>query len=145
MEDKLDKWAESILAATSAPESEEGGVALDDKTLRGTRKQGAPGAHLLSAISHRLGLTLAQQAVDDKTNEITAVQEILQGLVLEGRVITGDALLTQRRVAQTILDGGGDYVMIVKGNQPQLQQDIRVIFQEPHMLADTMLAAQTVI
>ena len=46
-------------------------VALDGKTLRGSRKQGAPGVHLLSALSHHLGLTLAQQAVDDKTNEIT--------------------------------------------------------------------------
>src|SRR4029453_7217483 len=85
-----------------------------------SHKQGAPGAHLLSALSHHLGLTLAQQAVDDKTNEITQVETVLRQLVLKDRVVTMDALLTQRHVAQTIVDTGGDYVMTVKENQPQL-------------------------
>lgn len=144
LEAKLGEWAESVLAATPAPEGQEEGIALDGKTLRGSRKQGAPGAHLLSAVSHRLGLTLAQRAVDDETNEIPVAQEMLQDLVLEGRVITLDALLTQREVAQTILDGGGDYLMFVKGNQPRLWDDIQVLFQEPKLLADTMAAAETV-
>jgi len=55
----------------SPPGSNGAAVALDGKTLRGSRKQGAPGVHLLSALSHHVGLTLAQQAVSDKTNEIT--------------------------------------------------------------------------
>ncbi len=83
----------------------------------------------MSALSHRLGVTLTQRAVDDKTNEITAVLEVLQGLVLEGRVFTMDAILTQRKAAQTIVDGKGDYVMIVKGNQPQLLADIEAVFE----------------
>jgi len=52
-------------------------VALDGKTLRGSKKQGAPGTHLLSALAHQVGVTLTQCAVDDKTNEITAVETIL--------------------------------------------------------------------
>jgi len=116
LEAKLGAWAESVLTATPIPESEEGpdGVALDGKTLRGSRKQGAINTHLLSAVSHRLGLTLGQHPVADKTNEIPVVQELLKHLILEGRVFTMDALLTQRQVAQTIVDGGGDYVMVVK-------------------------------
>jgi hypothetical protein len=117
-------------------------VALDGKTLRGSRKQGAPGVHLLSALSHHVGLTLAQQAVSDKTNEITQVEAVLRQLVLPGRVFTMDALLTQRHVAQAIVDGGGDYVMIVKANQPQLHADIEfvsdfsvVLFRPDFMLA----------
>ena len=145
LEAKLGAWAESVLTATPVPESEEGpeGVALDGKTLRGSRKRGAIKAHLLSAVSHRLGLTLGQQAVADKTNEIPVVQELLKNLVLEGRVFTMDALLTQRQVAQTIVEGGGDYVMVVKDNQPELLQDIQDVFQEPHLLADTMQTAET--
>ena len=128
----LGVWADSVVES-QAPAAEPPGtaVALDGKTLRGSKKQGAPGMHLLSALAHHVGVTLAQHAVDDKTNEITAVETLLQGLVLEGRVMTMDALLTQRQVAQTIVDKGGDYVMIVKENQPQLHADIALVFAQP--------------
>jgi len=95
-------------------------IAIDGKTLRGSRKQGALNVHLLSALSQRLGLTLFQQAVEDKTNEIGGIEELLNGLVLQGRIVTCDALLTQRKVAQGIVEEGGDYVMVVKENQPEL-------------------------
>jgi predicted transposase YbfD/YdcC len=144
LEAKLGAWAESIVAHTlPAPSAGVPTVALDGKTLRGSRKQGAPGVHLLSALSHHLGLTLAQQAVDDKTNEITQVEAVLRQLVLPGRVVTMDALLTQRHVAQTIVDAGGDYVMIVKGNQPQLQSDIELVFTLP-LAGEQQQVAQTV-
>jgi predicted transposase YbfD/YdcC len=128
----LGVWADSVVES-QAPAAEPPGaaVALDGKTLRGSKKQGAPGMHLLSALAHHVGVTLAQHAVDDKTNEITAVETLLQGLVLEGRVMTMDALLTQRHVAQTIVDRGGAYVMIVKENQPQLHADIALVFAQP--------------
>jgi predicted transposase YbfD/YdcC len=132
VEAKLGAWAEQVVASTPpAPTAAAAAVALDGKTLRGSRKQGAPGVHLLSAVSHHMGLTLAQHAVDDKTNEITQVETLLRHLVLPGRVITMDALLTQRHVAQTIVEGGGDYVMIVKENQPQLHADIELVFTLP--------------
>jgi predicted transposase YbfD/YdcC len=132
VEAKLGAWAEGVVVSTlPAQEGGEAAVALDGKTLRGSRKQGAPGVHLLSAMAHHLGLTLAQQAVDDKTNEITQVETVLRQLVLPGRVFTMDALLTQRQVAQTIAAGGGDYVMIVKENQRHLLSDIELVFTLP--------------
>jgi predicted transposase YbfD/YdcC len=130
-EERLGTWAESVVVSTPAASTGEVAVALDGKTLRGSSKQDAPGVHLLSALSHHMGLTLAQQAVDAKTNEITQVETVLHQIVLKDRGVTMDALLTQRHVAQTIVDEGGDYVMIVKENQPQLQADIELVFTLP--------------
>src|SRR5207302_7455274 len=87
--------------------------------------------HLLSALSQRLGLTLHQVGVDDTTNEIGAAPGLLAGLVLAGRVFTMDALLTQQAIAQTLVDAGGHYVMLVKENQPQLLADITLEFSSP--------------
>src|SRR5438093_11590659 len=104
----LGAWADSVVGRLpAAPEMPGPAVALDGKTLRGSKKQGAPGTHLLSALAHQVGVTLAQHAVDDKTNEITAVDTLLQHLVLECRIITMDALLIQRHIAQTNDDKGG--------------------------------------
>jgi predicted transposase YbfD/YdcC len=119
LESKLAQWAQSLLQE-SAQDLLEDEIAVDGKTLRASKKQGCLDAHLLSALSHRLGLTLFQQAVEDKTNEIGAIEELLKGLFLQGKIITLDALLTQRKVAQQVIEGGGNYVMMVKGNQPQL-------------------------
>jgi hypothetical protein len=88
LEAKLGAWAQGITAAHSpACETALEATAIDGKTLRGSKKQGAPGVHWLSALSHQVGMTLAQVAVDDKSNEITAVEDLLRGLVLEGRVL----------------------------------------------------------
>jgi predicted transposase YbfD/YdcC len=144
LEAALGQWAEAALAAAPpAPDAGEG-LSLDGKTLRGSRKQGAPGAHLLSALSQRLGLTLAQTAVDEKTNEISAVQTVLEHVLLAGRVVTLDALLTQRAVAQAIVDRSGDYVMVAKDNQPHLRQDIAGLLATPAHLAAPLRRAQTV-
>lgn len=143
VEAKLGAWAEAVLASLPAAPAEEEAVALDGKTVRGSRRQGALHVHLLSALSHRLGLTLGQQAVDDKTNEIAVAVPLLRSLVLEGRVFTMDALLTQRSVARTIVAGGGDYVMLVKEHQPQLFQDVHLVFSDPPA-GDDPTTAQTV-
>lgn len=141
----LGRWAEGVLVGRPARHGALEGVACDGKTLRGSRKQGAPGAHLLSAVSHRLGLTVAQEAVDDKTNEIGAIPAVLGRLLLAGRVVTLDALLTQRAIAQTIVDGQGDYVMMAKENQPGLCQGIAgLLATPPHVPGATPLhTAQT--
>jgi predicted transposase YbfD/YdcC len=144
VEAALGAWAESILTVLPRAAGELEAMAIDGKTLRGSRKQGAPAVHLLSALSHRLGLTVWQQAVAGKTTEIPILEDVLRGLLLEGRVITVDALLTQRAIAQQLVEGGGDYVMIVKGNQPQLQQDIRLVFQEPIARTEITTACETV-
>ena len=131
-EAKLGAWAERVVVtAPAAPEAPEIAMAVDGKTLRGSKKQGAPGTHLLSVLAHRVGLTLTQQAVAAKTNEIKAVETVFDQIVLTGRIVTMDALLTQRQVAQTIVEAGGDYVMIVKENQPQLKADIELVFTLP--------------
>lgn len=123
LEDRLADWAQSILQASTDPTHLEG-VAIDGKSLRGSRKQGCLEAHLLSAVSQRLGLTLFERGVEDKTNEIGVIVELLKGLLLDGKVITVDALLTQREIAESITQEGGHYVMIVKDNQPNLRQVI---------------------
>ena len=137
------RWAEGVLAATAALPGTLEAIAIDGKTLRGSRRQRTPGAHLLSALGHRLGLTLGQQAVADKTNEIGAIHDVLGALVLENRVITMDALLTQQKVAHTIVEGGGDYVMIVKGNQPTLREEIGTLFSVRQPVAETLERAAT--
>ena len=140
----LGAWADQVVRSLPPRlETSETAIALDGKTLRGSNKQGAPGIHLLSALAHHVGVTLAQHAVDDKTNEITAVETLLQQLVLEGRIVTMDALLTQRHIAQTIVDKGGDYVMVVKENQPHLRADIELVFTLPPV-GDRQATAQTV-
>lgn len=139
----LATWAEGILATLAMPPEAFEAMAIDGKTLRGSRRQKAPGAHLLSALGHRLGVTLGQQAVADKTNEIGAIGDILGAIMLENRVITMDALLTQRDVAETIIGRGGDYVMIVKGNQPTLHEEIATLFAAPAAVAETLESAAT--
>jgi len=103
----LSAWAEGALAATPPPKGEREALAIDGKTVRGSKQQGALDVHLLSVLSQRLGLTLFQQAVADKTNEIGAIQAVLEALVLEGRVVTMDALLCQKEIARTIREKGG--------------------------------------
>ena len=113
LEEILGQWAQSVLEATSSAGAASAGacaaqvIAIDGKNLRSSAKQGAPGAHLLSALSPVLGLTLHQKAVPHKTNEIGAMEQVLMALALEGRIVTVDALLTQREVARTIVEKGG--------------------------------------
>jgi hypothetical protein len=103
LEKALSNWTQSIVSQLP----QHNALSIDGKTLCGSKKQGANEAHLLSAVSHGLGLTLFQCGVSDKTNEIGAVQEVLQALVLEGRVVTVDALLTQKDIAEQIVSLGG--------------------------------------
>ena len=106
-EAKRGAWAEGLLVGTPPQDSEEG-MAIDGQTLRGSQKQGAPGAPLLSALAPRLGVTLAHQAVADQTNEIPVALDLGRPLVLEGRVVTMEALLTQRPLAQQLVEPGGN-------------------------------------
>jgi len=143
-EAKVGAWAESMVAtAPAAPEAPEIAIAVDGKTLRGSKKQGAPETHLVSVLAHRAGLTLMQEAVAAKTNEIKEVETVFGQIALTGRIVTMDALLTQRQVAQTIVEAGGDYVMIVKENQPQLKADIELVFTLPPA-GDRQESARTV-
>jgi DDE family transposase len=126
----LAAWAAPILAATAPRSGAADGLAIDGKWLRGSAKRGAPGAQLLAAVSHRLQQTLGQVAVAGG-DEVGAGRTLLADLLLEGRVLTMDALFTQGDLAQTVVEGGGDYVMVVKGNQPALHEAIATVFTAP--------------
>jgi predicted transposase YbfD/YdcC len=133
LEAQLRAWAEAVLANLELPG--EVILAADGKTLRGSLKQGSEVSHLLSVVVHGLGLTLTHEAVGRKTNEITALPKVLARLLLEGRVLTVDALLTQRELAAQIVAARADYVMPVKGNQPALEAALAAHLQ-PEALAE---------
>ena len=97
--------------------------------MRPSKKSGATISHLLSAVSHELGVTLTQQGVSDKTNEIPISTEILKNFDVRGKVITTDALLTQKTFCHAIIDGNEAYVLPVKNNQSDLYDDIQKLFQ----------------
>jgi predicted transposase YbfD/YdcC len=105
------------------------GQSLDGKEARGANQHGAQ-VHLVSLVEQESGTVLAQQAVPAKSNEIKGAPELLRGRDLHGVVVTGDALLTQRALAQQILDQGGHYLMVVKRNQAELYEDIQTLFAE---------------
>jgi predicted transposase YbfD/YdcC len=104
-------------------------IALDGKTLRGTIPLGQTrGVHLLAAYLPGEGLVLMQVEVACHENEIAAAPQVLNRLDLRGKIVTGDALLTQRRLSRQIVEAGGEYVFPVKDNQPQLLHDIQTLF-----------------
>ena len=113
-------------------------IAFDGKTLRGVL---APDptckVHLLAAYLPAEGLVLFQLPVDSKTNEITVASELLKPLNLQGKIITADALHTQRETSRLIGEKGGDYVWIAKENQPTLHRDIAQLFQPENCLPAT--------
>jgi predicted transposase YbfD/YdcC len=111
------------------------GQALDGKAVRGACAHGAP-THLVSLVQHGSGVTLAQVAVEQKSNEITAAPVLLKGRAGPGTVTTLDALLTQRRLAEQIVTEGGYYLMMVKRNQRRLYEDLALFFQLPAIFAD---------
>lgn len=104
-------------------------VSIDGKTLRGTLSAGqTKGVHLLAVYLPGEGLVLAQVAVASKENEIPATPRVLEMVDLRGKIVTADALLTQRKIAIHIVEAGGEYVLPVKENQPQLRADIQTLF-----------------
>jgi predicted transposase YbfD/YdcC len=104
---------------------------LDGKTLRGSVDLSHPrGVHLLAAYLPEQGLVLFQMDVERKENEIPVAQRLLKHLDLRGKIVTGDALLTQRKLCLQIVDGGGEYVFKVKDNQHQLYDDVRRLFTD---------------
>jgi DDE_Tnp_1-associated/Transposase DDE domain len=103
-------------------------IALDGKTLRGSRDGDTPGVHLLAADAPQASAVIAQMTVDATTNEHKAALKLLGVLPLGGAVVTADAMFTHADVAQKILDAEGDYVLYAKDNQSQLKADIEAAF-----------------
>jgi len=107
-------------------------IAVDGKTSRrgADAANGRPAIHTVSAWLCEAGLVLGQRKTGEKSNEIVAIPELLRVLDLEGATITIDAMGCQTRIAKTIVDGGGDYLIAVKDNQPTLRQDIETTFSQ---------------
>ena len=108
----LGQWRQRVRAGVPATAAAAGvrpleGIALDGTTLRGSRTRGAVDSHLFRAVSHRLGVVRGQVAVADTTHELPTAPVLLAQVVLSGRVVTVDALLTQTAVADTILARDG--------------------------------------
>lgn len=102
------------------------GISLDGKTLRGSGDGEVPAVHLLSAVLHREGLVLNQTRVESKTNELKCVAPVLDPLDIQGAVVTGDAMFTQKEVAEYLVsEKKADYILQVKDNQPTLLDDIK--------------------
>jgi predicted transposase YbfD/YdcC len=110
-------------------------VALDGKTLRGSRKADESTVQIVSAWACHNRLTLAQRAVDSKSNEITAVPKLPGHLNLSGAVVSVDAMGAQRKIATAILHAGADYLLALKGNQGTLHEEVRAFFEDPDSLA----------
>jgi predicted transposase YbfD/YdcC len=105
-------------------------IHLEGKTLRGTRCQSRKlkALQVVSAWAGQPGLTLGQVAVDTKANEITALPELLKLLDLRDKIVTIDAIGCQTELAQAMVEGGGDYGLVVKGNQPTLHTEVQAAF-----------------
>src|SRR5262244_150894 len=105
-------------------------IHVDGKTLRRTRCQSRKlkALHVVSAWAGQTGLTLGQVAVDAKSNEIAAMQQLLELLDLRDKIVTTDAMGCQKAIAETIVAGGGDYIVAVKENQPTLHAEIQAAF-----------------
>ncbi|MGU7780707.1 ISAs1 family transposase [Burkholderia sp. PU8-34] len=100
-------------------------VAIDGKTVRGSRSANQRGIHLVSAWASQLGVSLGQVRTADKSNEITAIPALLDVLLVNGAIVTPDAMGCQRQIAERIVEAGGDYVLAVKDNQSTLLARIR--------------------
>ncbi len=116
--------------ATLCPSLEGEIVALDGKTARGSRdaKNGLPAIHLVSAFVCQHGITLGQVKTSEKSNEITALPELVDVLDLQGAIVTADALHCQKSSAQVIVQHGADYVFGLKGNQGTLHAQVKRLF-----------------
>ena len=103
-------------------------VAIDGKTVRRSHRLGQGAIHLVSAYCGALRVSLGQVKTEAKSNEITAIPELLEALLLKGAVVTIDAMGCQHAIAQKIVQGGADYVLAVKDNQPGLCEALRELF-----------------
>jgi predicted transposase YbfD/YdcC len=125
-------WIGSILGPIK------GVVAIDGKTIRGAKQNNGRALHVLSAYAHEAGLVIGQRCVDQKSNEITAIPDLLNDLAIKGAIVTIDAMGTQKDITAAIIRQKADYVLALKGNQSALHDDVRLFFAD----AETASALQ---
>lgn len=120
------RWVGGVVGALS------GTIAVDGKTVRGSGTGGETAIHMVSAFATELGVVLGQEKVGSKSNEITAIPELLDALYLKGFLVSIDAMGCQKNIARQITAKGGDYLLMVKGNQPTLLEAIETTFIDHH-------------
>ena len=120
------RWTQSIYERTAGEV-----MAVDGKTLRRSKDRtlGKDAIEMVSVWASENGLVLAQDKIEETTNEITAIPVLLRLLDLEGSVVTIDAIGCQTEIAETIIDQGADYVLAVKDNQETLREDVQAAFE----------------
>ena len=120
------EWIQEIVKVVK------GVVSIDGKTVRRSRdgKNGKKAIHVVSAWAGELSLVLGQEKVEEKSNEIKAIPELLKKLAIEGCTVTIDAMGTQKKIAEQILDKKADYILPVKGNQETLEREISEYFEK---------------
>jgi predicted transposase YbfD/YdcC len=120
-------WLQSLRVEAAAETGVDRPVLpVDGKTLRRShdRQNGLGALHLVSAWASEYGLSLGQVACDEKSNEITAIPELLKLVDIQGAIVTIDAMGTQKAIAEQIVEGKADYVLALKGNHETLQQAV---------------------
>jgi len=125
VDDRLGRWTfnHGMLAGQA--------MAIDGKALRGSGDDEHKPFHLVSAVVHGSGLVVAQHRVDDKTNEITSVEPLFEGLDITGTVVSGDAIFTQQSIARFLVEEKhADYLLMLKDNQPTLRSEIESLPRE---------------
>ena len=129
-QERFAKWAESLSALNKKL------ISIDGKVSRHTFDGDQNPLHRVSAFASECRLVLAQAKVSDKSNEITAIPELLALLDLSGSIVTIDAMGCQRAIAQQIQEAKADYVLSLKGNQGILHDDVKLLFQDSHILGN---------
>lgn len=119
LEQVLRDWARENI---DLQEDDLAALAIDGKTLCSTLAEHQRSVQLLALFDHQNGCVLSEMQVPTGTNEAKAALEILKTLVLEGRVVTGDAMFTSPEICSAIVDSGGDYLLVVKDNQKELKE-----------------------
>lgn len=125
LEAGFQRWVNSITTAITDAQ-----IRIDGKVLRGSADatRGKKPLHLVSAWVSEAQLILGQVKTDDKSNEISAIPELLKSLVVEGALVSIDAMGTQTEIAQQIVDQGGDYLLAIKGNHKTMLDDLDDLF-----------------
>ncbi len=116
------EWVDSLRNKTTLKEV----IAIDGKTIRGSKDSfhNKSAIHIVSAWASQNGLVLGQRKVDGKSNEITAIPELLEMINIKGSIVTIDAMGTQKNIAKTIIDNEANYILALKGNQSYMKEDV---------------------
>ena len=108
-------------------------ICIDGKTMRRNKRKDSRPSHIISAWCREDGFCLGQQAAEEKSNEITAIPELLDKIQIKGQVATIDAMGTQTAIAEKIRKQRADYVLALKGNQGTLHEDVRLYLSDPEV------------